>query len=156
MRRDRRLQGGKPRGDDKLEQQHFPDDLLLPPIKGDGRGGAGGVAQPRPGVVSNDLVDIFTGGDDLHQDKPPPTEGPRWEHVIQGSFVGLGHFVMRYKEFDIYVYKSHFLLRWGRNPYFRVVEYAKIKATDEERFSIPPDIQAAVLAIRSLQFGEFT
>lgn len=156
MRRDRRLQGGKPRGDDKLEQQHFPDDLLLPPIKSSGGGGAGGMAQPRPGVVSNDLVDIFTGGDDLHQDKPPPTEGPRWEHPAFPAAAGPGYFVMRYKEFDIYVYKSHFVLRWGRNPYFRAVEYAKIKATDEERFSIPPDIQAAVLAIRSLQFGEFT
>lgn len=155
MRRNRERNDGH--RNDPLEQQSFPDDLLVPPVKGGSRGIAGGMAKPPTPVVSGELVDIFTGGDDLAQDKPPPAEGPRWAH--SEDFNGgnqKGIFVIRYKEFDIYAYKMGFVTRWGAGKFFRTVAYSKIKATDEERFSLPPDIQQAILAIRALEFGDFT
>lgn len=93
--------------------------------------------------------------EDDDQDKPPPKEGPRWEHTeVNPNEKGV--FVLRYNEFDIYAYKWGFVLRWGRDPYRRGVRYDRIKDADEERFQIPPHIQRAIMAIRAMEFGDFT
>jgi len=115
---------------------------------------------------------------DLFEEAEPPaskmdTSKPRWPHmeyaelakkmaVINGQRMlkqkkqPPGIFVMQYNQFDIYVYPQTFMLRWGKDYYCKHHPYQTIKETLDGKWQLPEDVQAAILAARTLIMGDFT
>ena len=64
-----------------------------------------------------------------------------------------GTFVMQWGEFDIYVYKNTFMLRWGALYYSKMHKYDTITSRIDGKWSLPAEAQNAILAARAMIMG---
>lgn len=90
---------------------------------------------------------------------------PRWPHSElhetghgQAAKAGkeYGYFLMQHRAYDIYLYKNHFMLRWGKDWYCKLHRYEKIKEAVDGKFTLPEEVQTAILAARTMVMGDFT
>jgi hypothetical protein len=122
--------------------------------------------------MDDDLTDLFANGE-KETVKQTPRHMPRWDHVEHWELewegddenkrlvkskrpkkVGeRGTFVMQWGEFDIYVYKNSFMLRWGALYYSKMHKYDTITSRIDGKWSLPVEAQGAILAARAMLMG---
>lgn len=129
-------------------------------------------------MSDDDLTDLFANGE-TETVKQVPRHLPRWDHVEHWELEWQldesgekvlrkapphkikkqgerGTFVMQWGEFDIYVYKDKFMLRWGGLYYSKMHHYNTIKDRIDGKWNLPAEVQNAILAARAMLTGNVT
>lgn len=97
---------------------------------------------------------MFEGGFDVKL----PTDGPRWKHrelvYRKGKFINArkpeAKFLSRWGNYDVYVARKFFCLRWGREQYVR--RYG-LSEPGFDRAELPEKLREAIRAASTLLFG---